>query len=367
MWRFVTYSLGLIALTLLAFFCVKRHVPSIEIDLLQSSSAVLRENKLTDWASVKVKGRAVFLSGEAPDNQTHQRAMTLIQGVEGVRQVTSEFTQPSVKKVEPPVTEAQPPYFPDPYQFKAGYDGHHLALSGHAPNIKSRSDIVNSAEQLFGAGNVTEEIIVTQGGPDYWQIKTIQTLLASLTHPQQAKAELNNKQLKLSGIITSPELKEQIESQLKQALPPSFVSEFNIVVAKPVVDEVVETTIAAAAGCQQQFNQLLSETKIHFKHALSEIDPVSMELLDKLADSAGQCKQATIEIAGYTDSSGDGERNMELSYRRAQAVKEALVSRGITTERLLVKGYGQNNPIADNSTPEGRALNRRIELNISEN
>lgn len=69
-----------------------------------------------------------------------------------------------------------------------------------------------------------------------------------------------------------------------------------------------------------------------------------------------------VEIRGYTDSIGSYAANMKLSQRRAEAVREWLVLRGIAPQRLTAKGYGPQFPVADNATPEGRAKNRRIEF-----
>ena len=71
-----------------------------------------------------------------------------------------------------------------------------------------------------------------------------------------------------------------------------------------------------------------------------------------------------VEIQGYTDNTGSEKFNLKLSEKRAETVKDYLVSKGIEAGRLTVKGYGEDNPVAINNTAEGRALNRRIEFKI---
>jgi outer membrane protein OmpA-like peptidoglycan-associated protein len=68
------------------------------------------------------------------------------------------------------------------------------------------------------------------------------------------------------------------------------------------------------------------------------------------------------EIDGHTDNSGDAQHNLQLSQQRADAVKVRLVSLGIDAARLTTKGFGNSMPIADNSSPEGKANNRRVEF-----
>lgn len=71
-----------------------------------------------------------------------------------------------------------------------------------------------------------------------------------------------------------------------------------------------------------------------------------------------------IELRGHTDSTGSAEYNLRLSERRANAVRTELIRRGIQPERIQAIGFGSSQPIADNRTPEGRALNRRTEFVI---
>lgn len=72
----------------------------------------------------------------------------------------------------------------------------------------------------------------------------------------------------------------------------------------------------------------------------------------------------SVVIEGYTDSSGDAAFNQQLSEKRAQAVKAELVANGAKAEKIKTVGYGEANPIADNSTKQGRAKNRRVEIKV---
>ena len=70
------------------------------------------------------------------------------------------------------------------------------------------------------------------------------------------------------------------------------------------------------------------------------------------------------EIGGHTDNTGSPQHNMELSEQRAEAVVDFLVNKGIQRERLLSVGYGEEVPVAENNSAEGRGLNRRTELTV---
>ena len=75
-------------------------------------------------------------------------------------------------------------------------------------------------------------------------------------------------------------------------------------------------------------------------------------------------RSQAFEIAGYTDSSGNPVKNVTLSRKRAEAVREALIKDGANPDMLVAKGYGSADPIASNDTPEGRLRNRRIEFHV---
>ncbi|MGY0615395.1 OmpA family protein [Vibrio sp. FJH11] len=103
-----------------------------------------------------------------------------------------------------------------------------------------------------------------------------------------------------------------------------------------------------------------------FEFDSSKLTPTATERLDNFVNHLNEYPQANVEITGYTDSSGPAAYNQKLSERRAQAVADYLTGSGIDAGRLTVSGMGEENPVADNSTKEGRALNRRVEVVVPE-
>jgi len=101
---------------------------------------------------------------------------------------------------------------------------------------------------------------------------------------------------------------------------------------------------------------------VNFAFNKDALTPAAQDTLDKVATSLVAQPELYVEIGGHTDSIGSDAYNLKLSERRAQAVREYLISRGVKADHLLAKGYGKANPIASNKTPEGRAENRRVEL-----
>jgi outer membrane protein OmpA-like peptidoglycan-associated protein len=101
---------------------------------------------------------------------------------------------------------------------------------------------------------------------------------------------------------------------------------------------------------------------IVFATGKSDISPESEANLEKAYNTLEQNPDISVEIRGYTDNVGKKAANMKLSQSRAEAVKAWLVKKGIAADRITAKGFGPDNPIADNKTKEGRAQNRRIEF-----
>ena len=104
---------------------------------------------------------------------------------------------------------------------------------------------------------------------------------------------------------------------------------------------------------------------IHFDFAKADIKPIGKAVLDaRVVPALRANPDAKIRIVGHTDSVGPAEYNLGLSLRRAESVRDYLVSQGISITRLSVIGKGEDFPIASNDTREGRADNRRVEFEI---
>ena len=101
---------------------------------------------------------------------------------------------------------------------------------------------------------------------------------------------------------------------------------------------------------------------VNFDFDRAEIRPASRPILDQAASRLRQCGSERLRVEGHTDSIGADAYNQDLSQRRARAVRDYLVSRGVNGGRISAAGLGEAKPIASNDTPEGRFLNRRVEV-----
>jgi OmpA-OmpF porin, OOP family len=103
---------------------------------------------------------------------------------------------------------------------------------------------------------------------------------------------------------------------------------------------------------------------VEFDFGKSTLRPSSFPTLDELAEYLQRKDDERVEIGGHTDNIGTAAKNMKLSQERAQSIVNYLVSKGIGMERLVAKGYGATDPVAENNTEDGRQRNRRTEVKV---
>ena len=107
------------------------------------------------------------------------------------------------------------------------------------------------------------------------------------------------------------------------------------------------------------------ENGILFAINSSQLNASSKADLNKLSQNLVQNPETNVQVFGYTDNTGSQQLNERLSLQRAESVVNYLVSDGVRSSRVSAKGFGWNDPVASNATPEGRAQNRRVEIYIT--
>lgn len=105
---------------------------------------------------------------------------------------------------------------------------------------------------------------------------------------------------------------------------------------------------------------------ISFDSGRYDIKPNLRPVLDRFATTLNQNPVSTVRIIGHTDSSGSDAVNNPLSVNRASATRNYISARGVAMNRISIDGRGSNEPVADNTTPSGRAMNRRVEIFVAE-
>jgi OOP family OmpA-OmpF porin len=111
------------------------------------------------------------------------------------------------------------------------------------------------------------------------------------------------------------------------------------------------------------FEPVVLSSDVTFAFDSSELQPAAEGVLNNVAATLRQNPDVRINIGGHTDAVGSNQYNLGLSQRRADSVGSYLMSRGISGNRMRTTGYGEERPVATNETDQGRAMNRRVEIN----
>jgi len=128
----------------------------------------------------------------------------------------------------------------------------------------------------------------------------------------------------------------------------------------------------ANGGCAEIRKEIIEKVayaakRIQFTFAKAELLPESMKVLDEVAGILLKNPELKLEIEGHTSSEGSYNANMKLSNERAEAVRDYIAGKGIDISRLSAKGYGPDRPLNQGNTPEEKAINRRVEMKLSNN
>ncbi len=136
----------------------------------------------------------------------------------------------------------------------------------------------------------------------------------------------------------------------------------DVVAAEPVAEEAVSTEAMLMASAQS--DEAVVIDNINFLYKSVEVTDETKHFLNEVAEFMQKHPEATLDIIAHTDSIGSQSYNEGLADRRAQSVKDTLMTFGIAPDRIKTMGMGESAPIASNDTEEGRAKNRRVEFNV---
>jgi len=135
---------------------------------------------------------------------------------------------------------------------------------------------------------------------------------------------------------------------------------------KAAMEQATQGTGVSVSQTADNRLKLDIPSDISFDTGRYDIKPNLRPILDRFAATLNQNPVTTVTIVGHTDSTGSDAINNPLSLNRAAATRDYLVAHGVATNRIAIEGRGSREPIADNSTAQGRAMNRRVEIFVAE-
>jgi OOP family OmpA-OmpF porin len=174
-----------------------------------------------------------------------------------------------------------------------------------------------------------------------------------------ANLSFSGRDATLAGPIVSDELRSRAADIVSRVYGVrKVVNQLAVTGSTPVM--------AGPAELQQNLDRLIAGKIIHFASGSDVIVEDGRALLDQLVPILAKNTSQAIEIGGHTDGIGDPSANQDLSWRRADAVKTYLISRGVNSSLLTAVGYGSSTPVADDGSAAGRQANRRIVFRVKE-
>jgi OmpA-OmpF porin, OOP family len=350
--------IGFALLTLAAWSGFAHH--SIENVVRLTAERTILETG-AQWASLDVSGQWVTVAGEPPTPEAGERLLSAIRTARAptwfglarpVTKVTGAFgagtAGPGQASGSTPLLSANA----DTPEYLFRLSGARLTLDGRVPDIATRDAVIEAANtnrppriELVESNLDTIGIAAPDGFRDA-ALRGVETLKLC----NSGTARLNALQFDLRCELPGSQA-ERVRSLASAPLAYGSVGEIQI-----LAQEVVET-------CEEELTRLLEASRIEFDPGSDRIASSKAAVLDLTARAAADCP-GTLRVEGHTDITGGAGINESLSRRRAEAVRAALIQRGVAPSRIIAAGYGSAQPLGDNATEAGRAMNRRIEIRI---
>jgi outer membrane protein OmpA-like peptidoglycan-associated protein len=134
----------------------------------------------------------------------------------------------------------------------------------------------------------------------------------------------------------------------------------------PDLNQQLKDRLSQMGASSSERGWVVDLPSAHFKAGQTDFDPADAARIEQIASILKNRPEVQVLVQAYTDSRGSEPRNLELSTERANAVQQALISRGVDAARIRAEGRGEAEPIATNETAEGRERNRRVEIVFSD-
>lgn len=225
-----------------------------------------------------------------------------------------------------------------------------VVVSGSVPDHATEAIVLKKLRKLYGADKVVNNLQV--GGvvaPANWSKYVEGMINPNLKQLSHGKINVHGNSVTVTGNVPNEAARQKLLSHLAT----DFDSHYSI-----------SQKLAIVKSSQSVLDQTLDNRTVEFKSGSAILTANGAQILDQMAGAIKKLDDPFILIVGNTDNVGNAASNMTLSIQRANAVKQYLVRKGIPSAALTVSGQGEDNPIASNATPEGRARNRRIEFKI---
>ncbi|TFW23170.1 OmpA family protein [Massilia arenosa] len=227
-----------------------------------------------------------------------------------------------------------------------------VVASGTVPDEATRAALIARLKEVYRADRVVDQLAVgSVSAPPGWSEAVRRLVATDLKLISHGQLKVDGNTVAVRGEVASDAHRQQVAARMAASLDPSYT---------------VSDGLRVAAQDQQVLDSALANRIIEFESGQATLTESGKAILDQMAAAMQQVKGKRVQVAGHTDNVGSRASNLALSQARAQAVVAYIQSKGIPADRMTAAGEGPDRPVADNSTAEGRARNRRIEFRIAD-
>ncbi len=339
--RSLAWIVGFGLFVLLCWFCTTQHAPRIEADITRRAQSALEVAGL-DPGLITIDGRDGCLA--LAEGSAHLRgALDALNTVRGLRVVNTGCG----------ASLAIASGLAAPF-FRAERAADEIVIEGALDEAAARAAygaVDALAPRLPVARRITTSDVAaagwTDGLPAAIRLVSARALDPALT--------IESAVVTVSGRVPSEAARTALLTGLKELFP-----------GQSVVDRLELRPPENASELQRGLDQFVASRVVEFDFDSDALTSAGRSMLEEVAELLASLPSLRIAIEGHTDNVGEPAFNQELSERRANAVRAYLVQWGLAADRFETAGYGENRPVADNSTPEGRQKNRRTEFRVVE-
>ena len=235
-----------------------------------------------------------------------------------------------------------------------------VQIRGPVINPRAQRTLQTFAYAVFGSDDVYLSTKLQNNLPEGWMVRSLASL-AGLSQLNSGLVTVSPNAIDITGLTGRRSTRTDIAQILIDRLGDGAEFELDVTYLEEL-DPLARMLTGDA--CVAEINNLGRKNKIKFEPGSATLDANSRDTVQAIAEVFDRCLEAPIEIAGHTDSQGREEMNLNLSKGRAEAVLTALRGARVKLKSLTAEGYGETQPIGDNSTEEGREANRRIEFRL---
>lgn len=227
-----------------------------------------------------------------------------------------------------------------------------VLVSGAVPDEASKAAMLARVRELYGADRVVDQVsIAAVSLPPNWNGYVQKLIGPNLKLISKGEIKIDGTNVTLRGEVANEAQRQQIASEFATSLNPSYT---------------VNNGLRVSAAEQNLLDETLARRIIEFESGKATLTDSGKGILNEMAAAMQKVKGKKVEVIGHTDNVGLRDSNLALSHARAQAVRSYLADRGISQDMVMVSGQGPDRPVAENSSADGRARNRRIEFRIAQ-